>query len=88
MFLFALTTGFGRSPMSVNMKSLAIDRLTVPERILLIEEIWDSIAANEENLPLTEVQRAELDRRLAACEADPDAGSNREDVKARVWNQP
>jgi putative addiction module component (TIGR02574 family) len=74
--------------MSVTMKSLGIDRLSVPERILFLEEIWDSIAANEENLSLTEVQRVELDRRLAACEADPGAGSNWEDVKARVWNQP
>jgi putative addiction module component (TIGR02574 family) len=73
--------------MSVSMKSLGIDRLSVPERILLLEEIWDSIAANPEDLPLTDVQRAELDRRLAACEADPGAGSSWEDVTRHLWNQ-
>jgi putative addiction module component (TIGR02574 family) len=73
--------------MSASMKSLGIDRLSVSERILLLEEIWDSISTNPENLPLTEVQKAELDRRLAACEADPEAGSNWEDVKSRIWNQ-
>jgi putative addiction module component (TIGR02574 family) len=69
------------------MKSLGIDRLSVSERILLLEEIWDSISTNPEDLPLTEVQKAELDRRLAACEADPEAGSSWEDVKSRIWNQ-
>ena len=88
MLVLDLKRGLGRSPMSVTMKSLGIDRLSVPERILLLEEIWDSIAANPEDLPLTEVQKAELDRRLAACEADPEAGSNWEDVKTRLWHQP
>jgi putative addiction module component (TIGR02574 family) len=74
--------------MSATMKSLGIDRLSVPERILLLEEIWDSISTNPDNLPLTDAQKAELDRRLAACEADPEAGSNWEDVKSRLWNQP
>jgi putative addiction module component (TIGR02574 family) len=61
--------------MSVIMKSLGIDLLSVPERILLLEEIWDSISATSENVPLTEAQKVELDRRLAACEAGPEAGS-------------
>jgi putative addiction module component (TIGR02574 family) len=73
--------------MSVTMKSLGIDRLSVPERMLLLEEIWDSIAAKPENLPLTDVQRPELDRRLTAHEADPDVGSNWDDVKARLWGR-
>jgi putative addiction module component (TIGR02574 family) len=49
------------------IKSLSID-----ERIALAEAIWDSISAESENLPLTEAQRVELERRLADDEANPD----------------
>jgi putative addiction module component (TIGR02574 family) len=41
-----------------------ISRLSVDERIQLVEDIWDSIAADACALSLTEEQRAELDRRL------------------------
>jgi putative addiction module component (TIGR02574 family) len=70
--------------MSVTMKALGIDRLSLAERILLVEEIWDSIAATPEEIPLTPAQREELDRRIAAYEADPTAGSTWEEVKARL----
>jgi putative addiction module component (TIGR02574 family) len=70
--------------MSPTMKSLGIDQLSVAERILLVEEIWDSIATTPDEVPLTDAQKAELDRRLAAYEADPGAGSSWEEVKARL----
>jgi putative addiction module component (TIGR02574 family) len=57
--------------MSPLLSSLGIDRLSVAERIQLVEEIWDSIAASAEQLPLSEAQRRELDRRVAALQADP-----------------
>jgi putative addiction module component (TIGR02574 family) len=50
-----------------------ISRLTVAERIQLAEDLWDSLAEAPEVLELTEAQRAELDRRLEAHRADPDA---------------
>jgi len=37
----------------------------------LVEDIWDSIAAESAALPLTDAQRAELDRRLAEHETNP-----------------
>ncbi|HME73275.1 MAG TPA: addiction module protein [Myxococcota bacterium] len=48
-----------------------IAELSVAERVQLAEDIWDSIAANPESLPITEAQRLELDRRLSMLEADP-----------------
>jgi len=39
--------------------------LSVAERILLVEDIWDSIASVPEAVKLTEAQRRELDARLA-----------------------
>ena len=58
--------------MGASLKSLGIDRLSVEERLALVEDIWDSIAADSAALPLTDAQRAELDRRLAEHETNPD----------------
>ncbi len=44
--------------------------LPIEERIQLVEDIWDSIAADQSALPMTDEQRSELDRRLDAYEAD------------------
>lgn len=57
------------------------DELTVPEQILHVQELWDRIAAHAEQVPVTEAQRAELQRRLAAHHADPAAGRSWEDVR-------
>jgi putative addiction module component (TIGR02574 family) len=64
--------------------SQEIKKLSVAERILLVEEIWDSIAAEQESLVLTEPQKQELDRRLEAYAASPEAGSSWEEVKQRI----
>ena len=48
--------------------------LPLEERIKLVEDLWDSIAADQGALPLTEAQKVELDRRLAAYERDGDDG--------------
>jgi len=58
--------------------------LPVPDRVRLVEAIWDSISAVPEALPLTDWQRQELDRRLAELESDPDAGASLEEVFARI----
>lgn len=40
-----------------------INQLELSDKILLVEDIWDSIAANNAVLPLSEWQKNELDRR-------------------------
>lgn len=72
------------SLMSASLKSLGIDRLSVEERLALVEELWDSIAKESAALPLTDAQRTELDRRLAEHEAHPDDVVSWEDVKASI----
>jgi putative addiction module component (TIGR02574 family) len=59
-------------------------KLSIPERIELVEAIWGTVAADAETFPLTEPQKAELDRCLADLKADPDAGSPWEEVRARL----
>jgi putative addiction module component (TIGR02574 family) len=43
-------------------------RLTPPERLALISQLWDSL--EDDQLPLTAAQRAELDRRLETLDQD------------------
>lgn len=57
--------------MTPTISSLGLDHLPVEQRLALVQELWDSIAASEERLPLSEAKRQELDRRLADHEANP-----------------
>lgn len=61
-----------------------LGRLSAAERIQLAEDLWDSVAAERDAVPITDRQRQELDRRLAEHDADPDAGTPWESVRARL----
>lgn len=58
--------------------------LSIPERIRLVEHLWDSIAKDAEAVPLTDWQRRELDACLDECQADPDGGESWVQVKADI----
>jgi len=66
---------------------LNLSKLSVAERIQLAEDLWDSIAADTDDLPLTDAQKAELDCRLADLERNPDAGESWDVVRARIENR-
>jgi putative addiction module component (TIGR02574 family) len=57
--------------MTAILQQLGIDRMTVAERIALVQEILDSVAAEQPRPPLSEAKRRELDRRLADHAANP-----------------
>ena len=56
--------------------------LSIKERIRLVEEIWESIAASPEEIPLTLAQRKELDRRKREHRRNPTAAKPWAEVKA------
>jgi putative addiction module component (TIGR02574 family) len=58
--------------------------MPVPERVHLVEQIWDSIVEDKGQFELTEPQKAELDRRLAAQQADPARGTLWDNAKKRI----
>lgn len=61
-------------------------KLSPAERIQLAEDLWDSVAAQPESLPaLSDDQRMEIERRVAAHAQDPSIALTWEDVRARLW---
>jgi putative addiction module component (TIGR02574 family) len=71
----------------VNAVLREIETWTLEDQVQLAQELWDRIEGLCPEPELTEEQKAELDRRLAAYEANPDSGSSWEDVKARLWGR-
>jgi putative addiction module component (TIGR02574 family) len=58
--------------------------LPVSTRLVLVEQLWDSIADDEQGLELTATQKAELDRRLELQKVSPLPNSSWEVVKQRL----
>lgn len=61
-----------------------IEMLTVEERLDLIERLWDSLSVTQDDIPLTDAQRAELDRRLDELEEKGPMGIPWEQVVDRI----
>jgi len=59
-----------------------IARLTPPERLALIAQLWDSLA--DEQLPLTNAQQAELEHRLTSLDEDRRDGVTWASLKAEL----
>ena len=64
-----------------------IDRLSIPEKILLVEDLWDSIAEDETNVPIPESHVQELDKRLRLMEAHPGKLLSLEELQRRVQSR-
>ena len=73
--------------MPKSLSNSEIRELTVEERLELVGEIWDSIIEETDPCELTDEQKSELDRRLAAHNENPKAGSTWPEVKARLKAQ-
>lgn len=61
-----------------------IAHLTIPEKILLVEDLWDSIAAVESSVPVPQSHLVELDRRLKSYESHPGNLLSLEELQSRV----
>jgi len=61
-----------------------IARLTAPEKILLVEDLWDSITSEQSNVPVPPSHCKELDRRLVDYEKDPSGLMTLEDLQGRI----
>lgn len=59
-----------------NQLTEAARKLSIPDRITLVEEIWDTIAEENQAFELTDAQKRELDRRLESKRVNPGQGRN------------
>ncbi len=59
-----------------------IQKLSIPERILLVEDIWDSIARENEAFELSKAQKDELDRRSQSFKENPNQGRSWQEIKS------
>ncbi len=61
-----------------------IRELSQSERILLAEQLWDSIADDQDTIKVTDSQKKVLQQRLAAYKASPNEGTSWEQVKKEM----
>ena len=71
---------------SMSEHQIDIDSLDTEQRLRLIERLWDSLSAKPESIPLTEEQKAELDRRLDEIDAGDTEGIPWDEVMKQVEN--
>lgn len=61
-----------------------IERLSTPEKILLVEDLWDSIASDESRVPVPQSHTEELDRRLGRHISHPGDLLSLDELRARI----
>lgn len=66
------------------MATIDIASLTPEERLRLLEQLWKSLSATPEAVPLTNAQREELDRRLDELDRDGPVGIPWDDVLRQI----
>ena len=62
----------------------AIRKLSLADRLRLVEEIWDSIAEEADLLPVSDGERDMIDERIAAYRRAPGTAVTWEEAKARI----
>lgn len=66
------------------MNSLSVFDLSPSEKLQLVEDLWDDLAANPEDVPVHDWQLEELARRKANLENNPASGLSWDEVKRRI----
>ena len=70
--------------MTPTIQSLGLDKLSPAEQLSLVHDLWDHIAATSPAPRLSDAQRADLRRRAAEDEANPEDAIPWEQVKAEA----
>jgi putative addiction module component (TIGR02574 family) len=74
-------------PMTTTLRDLGIDRMSVDDRLDLMNQIGDSLAAENDRGSLSEARRLELERRSADHVASPDDVVAWDEVKTDVLSR-
>jgi len=73
--------------MTKSPSSLDFSGLSVAERILLAQQLWESVHSQAESEPLSDAQKSELDRRWKAFEAGEMPAANWFEVKQQLLSR-
>jgi putative addiction module component (TIGR02574 family) len=68
----------------MNSATLSVFDLSPPEKLQLVEDLWDDLAATPEAVPVHEWQVQELARRKANLVKNPASGLAWEEVRRRI----
>jgi len=68
----------------MNMNSTSVFDLSPPEKLQLVEDLWDDLASTPEVVPVHDWQKQELARRKANLLSNPGSGLSWEEIKRRV----
>ena len=61
-----------------------LETLSVSERVQLVEDLWDSIARSNADVPIPQWQKDELGRRKENYLRNPDSGQTWDHVKRQI----
>ena len=61
-----------------------IQRLSPAEKLVLVTELWDDLATNPDDIPVTSEQITELDRRMEEYRKNPSQVTTWEAIKGRI----
>lgn len=74
--------------MKMNLINMpAVKKLSIPEKIILVEDLWESIAAEASVMPIPESHKSELKRRLAIFDNHPGDLISLEELKSGIANR-
>ena len=68
----------------MNAEFTQVFELPLSEKLQLVEDLWDSIALDPEQVPILDCQKEELAKRKAAYSKNPDSGRSWEAAKERI----
>lgn len=68
----------------MSKSTINLHELNPEERLAMIEELWDSLCDEPENIPLSNAQRTELDRRLDDLERTGPTGIPWDEVLIQI----
>ena len=68
----------------MNTALQALETLSVPERVQMVEDLWDSIARSNAAIPMPQWQKDELTRRRQNYLQNPDSGTSWEQAKQDI----
>lgn len=63
---------------------MKLNDLTASEKMTLAQQLWDSVASDQDAIKLTTAQKNELDNRLAQFELDQNVGSDWGTIKSKI----